>query len=206
MKKRKTGPNQRQFALFPEQMKPNPGEFAQRLWEAGLVSKTARRKRPKKGFPRTIDVRAEIAKAYSVLHNEKGINVTGLMEALKAKEAPSTEKIVGNEAIVSSSDKSAREMQGIRKAVRTIAYFVNRKRAYDATRAEHALGRKDYVRRARQESHLRSISEEAGLQGAGAERVVEKPKVVVEKPARSGVLSRILGVVLRPLSWFRKRR
>jgi len=147
-----------QFALFPDQMKPGPQEFAKNLWEQGLVAKTIKRKRPAKGKPKTINVKAEIANAYNVLYNAKGVNIEGFVDILKNAPVLKAESIVANNAIVSHRGKTAREMQQIGKAVKAIVYFVERQRKRQEMAKVFAPDRASYRGKNLGQKHLKSIT------------------------------------------------
>ncbi len=157
MKKRKVLSRHTQFAMFPES-KLGAQEFAKNILEQGLVAKTARRKRPVKGKPMTINVMSEIANAYGVLYKAKGVNVDGFIEILKNAVLLDAEAIVKNQAIISQSGKSQKEMQQIGKAVKIIVYFVNRQRKRNELAKVHAPSKADLAEKSRQQRHLKDIA------------------------------------------------
>ncbi len=156
MVKKKVLQKHTQFAMFPES-KPNPQEFSKKLGEQGIVAKTVKRKKPAKGKPMTINVRAEIANAYGILYKAKGVNVNGFIEILKKAPLLDAKAIVKNQAIILQSGKSKREMQSIGKAVKIIVYFVNRQRKREELAKAYGPSKADFVEKSQQQRQLKDI-------------------------------------------------
>ena len=78
------------FGRFPEMAKKaenTPGQnFAEKLISQKLIAARVRRRRPKEGSRKTINVLKEVANATTVLRQVRGVNLEALRKMFKEKD------------------------------------------------------------------------------------------------------------------------
>ncbi len=151
-----------QLGLFPGIVKPQktPEQaFTEKLYKAGLISATVKRKWTKKGSPKTINVKKRVAEATAVLQNAKGVNLKVLQTILKSKKRQ-TLKSVLESGVVAGIKRSPEEQKKMKAALNVIIYFVNRKKDSKNNAKKFAPSVEITIENVRQKRHLEDIGRE----------------------------------------------
>jgi hypothetical protein len=149
-----------QLELFPEAIKATPQQFADQLHHSKIIAAKIRCKRPKQGAGKSIDVKKEIATAYSALHKMQGINAKSLMQELANAKTLDTASIMKNRQVIEPINRSPQEMRQIKKALETIVYFAKRNRKRKELAKIHAKSIPEIIQANAQKKHLNSITRE----------------------------------------------
>ncbi len=145
------------FTGIVNKQTPREQVFAEKLYSAGLIPATVRRKRRKKGRPMTINVKTEVSKAAAVLLKVKGVNLNALCIILKSKERPSVESVL-KRGVVAAIKRSPEEQKNLKDALEVIIYFANRNKDRKDIAKKFAPDAKEKTEKNRQKRHLKDIT------------------------------------------------